>query len=123
MSAASSRSYGPTHEHISIPVNPAIPSELTMAKYRIVIEDERSGQEYKGYSGLNRAACDRIIALINSVGAHDLLAGSIPSGKNAQRKLIQWARDVGHTYDRKPPRPVPARGKRPFTGPLLARKP
>lgn len=96
-------------EQISIPHSPVIPSEHTMRKYRVVIEDEKTGQEFVGFSGLNRVAVERIHALVNSVGAHELSVGKLPTGKNASREQAQWARDVAHVLDRKPPRAVPKR--------------
>lgn len=98
---------GALRETISIPASPVIPSELTMPKFRIVIEDSRTGQEYWGRDGLNRVAIERIVALVNSVGAHELEAGKLPAGKNAGRALSRWARDVAHVFDRKPPKLAP----------------
>lgn len=97
-------------ESIEIPRSPVLPSELTMRKYRVIVEDEKTGQEYKGYSGLNRVAVDRIIALIHSVGAHDLQAGSLPTGKNSERKTARWTQDVARKLDgRAAPKVAPRR--------------
>lgn len=108
MSSETDRIPHALREPIVIPKSPEIPSELTMRKYRIVIEDEKTEQEFVGFSGLNRVAVQRIVALIHSVGAHELQIGRLPTGKNAGRKLSQWARDVAHVLDRKPPKPAPA---------------
>lgn len=96
--------YPGLHETIEIPRSPTFPSEFTMPKFRIIIEDEKTGQEYRGWSGLNRTACDRISALINSVGAHDSKVGELPMGRNADRARKQWSADVAHVLDRKPPK-------------------
>lgn len=103
MTPANSYSYAALRETIEIPKSPEIPSEFTMRKYRIIIEDADTGQEFKGYAGLNRPACERIIAIVDFVGAHELSEGKLPVGKNRERKMSQWARDVAHVFDRKPP--------------------
>lgn len=109
MSPTNSYSYARLQETIAIPKSPEIPSEFTMRKYRIIIEDADTGQEFKGYDKLNRVACERIIAIVDSVGAHEIAEGKLPVGKNRERKMSQWARDVAHVFDRKPPRPAPKR--------------
>lgn len=104
-------------EHIEIPRSPTLPSELTMAKYRIIVEDEKTGQEIKGYSKLSRAGVDLICALIDSVGAHELRAGNVPWRKGAHsdyRAARKWAVGVRRALDeasgkpaRKAPQPAP----------------
>lgn len=110
--------YSILRESIEIPSSPVLPSESTMPKFRIIIEDEKTGQEYQGFSGLNRIAVQRIVALVNSVGQHELMAGQLPKG-HPERVLQAFAVEAARKLDRKPPKPAPPRQRRG----VYARKP
>lgn len=49
-----------------------------MRKFRVVIEDERTGQEIAGHAGLSRKFVDAINAFIKARGDHDLSVGGMP---------------------------------------------
>ena len=65
-------------EPIEIGRDPRITDEATMRKYRIVIEDDETGQEYAGFSGLSRRKAEEISELIKLKGDHDLTTGRLP---------------------------------------------
>lgn len=72
--------------------------------FRVIVEDEETGEEYRGWSGLNRVATERVAALINHVGAHELALGELPKRViTRKRALERFALDVAHVFDRKPP--------------------
>lgn len=83
------RTFTDTRAHFEIPRSPRAPREHTMKKYRIVIEDERTGEEFKAYAGLSRQACERACAMIDSASDHDLKLGRLPARKApAKRRMF-----------------------------------
>jgi hypothetical protein len=63
------------HESIEAGVSPATASG---PRFRIVIEDEDSGQEFVGFSGHTRSFVESVVAFIKARGDHDLSAGRLP---------------------------------------------
>lgn len=66
------------HGHIEIARDPRLTEEATMRKYRVVIEDEKTGQEYAAFAGLTRARAEVVAAYIRDHGDADLKAGRLP---------------------------------------------
>lgn len=61
--------------------------------YRVVVEDEHTGQEYRGWRGLSRDSTERIAALINSVGAHAETLGALPKAPRGRTHAEVRARE------------------------------
>lgn len=73
------------HDHIAIGRSPEIPDEMTMRKFRVVFEDEKTGQEFAGFSGISRKRAEEIMTLIRLKGDHDLQTGRLPARKSPAR--------------------------------------
>lgn len=72
---------GPLLEAIEIHRDPRLTGETVLRKYRIVIEDDATGQEFAGFSGLSRKRAEEIAGFIKLKGDHDLATGRLPPRK------------------------------------------
>lgn len=69
------------HESIPIERDDALTEEVTMPRFRWVLEDEKTGQEQIAFAGLSRKRAEEIAEIIKLKGDHDVKVGRLPPRK------------------------------------------